>query len=270
MYNVCQKFKEEVVLKKILFAVLPLAAGVCLADGSPSSVTSAWSTATCVDTRADAVRFAKVASPVAYAPRYSGGTAVDHVVLRKVQYAGTSSAVTNVVETFAAGAEGGYAFSFAADDERCYRLLHTAYDANDAQVGETLAADVAFAVTGTGAANALVDTRENALQLVADDLAAHGGGTVPLAYSTDWATNGTPARVEVTCERAQKAGAATKTLVDAQAPATGDAEHAVKPNKGGTYTFTCSFYDMAGKLLGEPLTAFYGLKEHLGLIIVFR
>lgn len=262
-------------MKPFLLALSALTAGVCLADGA-SSVTSAWSSAVCVDTRPDVVRFAKDASPVAYAPRYSGGTAVDHVVLRKVQYAGTSSAVTNVVETFAAGAEGDKAFSFAAGDERCYRLLHTAYDANNAQVGETLAADVAFAVTGTGAANTLVDTRANSLQHVADDLAAKGGGTAPFAYSTDWVTNGAPVSLRITCVRDRRDkkgrsyGCSTNTVFTAAAPATGDWPCTIDPNKSGAYTYTCSFLDAGGKPLGDELTAFYGFPVKFGFIFVIK
>ena len=241
-----------------------------LAKADAPSVTSEWSTVTCIDTHPEAVRFAKTSWPVTYAPEFSLGSEADHVVLKSVRYAGTADAVTNDVAVFSAGETGNYTFSFAVGDEKCLRLLHVAYNAGGTQVGETLAADVAFGVTGEGVGDVVIDTRMNSLQLVAE-----AGGPASLAYSTDWVTNGVPASVRLSCVRdlsyhGQILKSTTNVLLTTDAPAKGDYLHATQIGNGGLYTLTCSFLDEHGSLLCDPLTASYYFKEQWGSRFIIK
>lgn len=243
---------------------------LCLVRADAQSVTSEWSTVTCIDTRSSAVRFAKTSWPIAYAPEFSSGGGADHVVLRSVRYADTPDAVTNDVSTFSAGETGNYTFSFSAGDERCLRLLHSAYDAGGAQVGETLAADIAFGVTGTCQGNVVIDTRVDSLRLVAE-----AGGMAPLSYSTDWVTNGVPASVKLSCvcERSRHGHvveSSTNILLTVDAPAMGDCLYATQIGNGGLYTLTCSFFDVHGALLCDPFTASYYFKERWGMLLIYK
>ena len=241
------------------------------ARGEDAPVAQAWSAAFSLDSGEAADRFAHTDSPVAYSPAYSLRTAdaASYVIVRKVEHADTAKAVTSVVQRCAAGASGDLALSFGADDARTLRLLHTAYDGSDRQVGETLVSDVGFAYLGTGA-ETTVDTRPDSLQRVAE-----AGGPALLAYSTDWATNGTPTSVAITCvcDRYRKGTlveSVTNSLFAADAPAAGDYLHAIDVGNGGTYTLSCSFLDAAGEPIEEPLTASYRFKEKWGMLLLLK
>ena len=224
-----------------------------------------------VDTRGGADRFAQETDAVTYGPTYSFRQADDasYVVLRKVEHAGTPQAVTSVVQTCSAGAEGSYVFSLGAADARTLRLIHSTYDAKSKLIGEELVADVAFAYTGC-ASDVVLDSRPDSLQKVAE-----AGGPAPLAYSTDWVTNGVPASVRLTCvcDRSRKGElieSLTNVLLTADAPVTGVYPHAIDAGNGGTFTLTCSFLDAQGELLGDSLSASYYFKEKWGMLLFLK
>ena len=232
----------------------------------------AWSDATVVDTRDAAERFAKPNALARYAAHYVDAAAGDeaYVVVSKVVDADTDYAVTSVVSRCAAGAEGDLAIAPQGAESRRFRLLHAAYAADGTALGDTLAADVVVAYPGTASLDqTVVDTRTNSFQLVAE-----AGGSAPLAYATEWMTNGTAARVEITqvLDRYSKGilvTSATGMLMSAAAPAAGDFAHRIVTG-GGTVTLRCSFFDLGGNLLDEPLSSTYRFEEKWGLCIKFR
>lgn len=243
-----------------------------LAFGEDASVAQAWSAAFPLDSGAVSDRLARTDWPIAYSPAYSLGAADadSYVIVRKVVHAGTIQAYTTVVQRCEAGVAGDLTLAFGEGDARAVRLLHTACGANGKQIGQTLVSDVGFSVcTGTGADMA-VDTRPDSLQKVAE-----AGGSALLAYSTDWATNGTPSSVAITCvcDRYRKGAiveSETNAVFSADAPAAGDCPHAIVPGLGGTFTLTCSFLDAAGEPIDEPLTASYRFKEKWGMLLLFK
>lgn len=242
------------------------------AIGENEPVVQAWSAAFRVDSRGAVDRFAKADDAIAYSPAYSVRAAdgSSYVIVRKVTHPDTVQAVTSVLERCEAGVSGDIALSLGADDARTFRLLHTAYDASDRQIGETLVADVGVAYTKAASA-VTVDTRADSLQRVAE-----AGGPAPLAYSTDWCTNGTPASVVMTCvcDRYRHGQLVepgeTNEIFAAVAPASGDYSHEIVPGGGGTFTLTCSFLDAAGEPLQEPLTASYRFREKWGMLLLLK
>lgn len=251
-------------MKVSLLALAAVASAAVFADTAGKQ----WSAVTLVDTRDSAARFAKSDSAITYAARYAGGTAADHVTILKVTDPDTEFAVTSVVRQCAAGEEGSVLVDLAATDSRRFRLVHVVSDADGAEVDDSLAADMAFGYTGA-AAQTLVDTRTNSLQLVAED-----GGPAVLSYSTDWITNGTPAHVEISSvkecfRKGALISSETNVLMTAASPAVGDFPHAIDAS-GGTVTLRCGFYDSDGRLLDELLTASYRFKEKWGMVLIFR
>lgn len=252
--------KRDVCAAKFLAGMIwALSVSGVLAEAAPLTVTSAWSEPVCVDTRAQAVRFAKEDARIAYAARYCEAADAARVVLRAVRYATSDYPITEQIAEFPADQEGSVTFSLP-DKERCYRLVLTAYNANGQQVGNELFADVGFAVTGTSGTQAKVDTRENALQLVVDELLAAGGGDVTFAYSSAWITNTVPERVSVSCVREVRkkngvlAYRESSTPLDVAAPATGDFVYPIIGYKGGVYTF--AFADMTASFSIPVITGF--------------
>ena len=168
-------------------SMLCAAAAVCLAASDAlAAITvptvSEWSSPTMIDTRVGTTRIAKPSAMVQYAARYVDEHAADtaYVVVSKVVDADTAFAVTSVVSRCDAGAEDGLAFNLQAADSRRFRLIHSAYDAGGGELGEALVADVAVGYPdASSAVDALIDTRTNSLQLVAE-----ARDPVALHYST--------------------------------------------------------------------------------------
>ena len=233
---------------------------------------SEWSSPTMIDTRVGTTRTAKPSAMVQYAVRYVDENAADtaYVVVSKVVDADTAFAVTSVVSRCEAGTEDGIAFNLQAADSRRFRLIHAAYDAGGGELGEALVADVAVAYPdASSAVDALIDTRTNSLQLVAE-----ARDPVALQYSTAWATGGVPVQVKITSvlDRYRKGTlvtSATNTLMTANAPATGDCLHQIATG-GGTMTLLCSFLDANGEAVDEPLSASYRFKELWGFLLSIK
>ena len=233
---------------------------------------SEWSSPTMIDTRLGTTRIAKPSAKVQYAARYVDENAADtaYVVVSKVVDADTAYAVTSVVSRCEAGAEDEIAFNLQSDDSRRFRLIHAAYDAEGGELGEALVADMAVGYPGaSSSSDALIDTRANSLQLVAE-----AGEPVTLQYSTAWATGGVPVQVKITSvlDRYRKGSlvtSATNTLMTANAPATGGLLHPIA-NGGGTMTLLCSFLDADGEAVDEPLSASYRFEELWGLRLTIK
>lgn len=144
---------------------------------------SAEAVAVAVDTRSGTAR---VLSPndIGYSPSWCGVVNEGaYVVIEKVEHAETPNAVTSVVTTCAADAEGAYSYSLDADGEPCVRFIHRVYSEEGNAIGDPLVRDMAFGFSSNEGSAAAVDCRANSLREAA------GSGAVSLAYSTAWATN---------------------------------------------------------------------------------
>lgn len=145
---------------------------------------SAEAAAVAVDTRSGTAR---VLSPndIGYSPSWGGVTNEGaYVVIEKVEHAEMPNAVTSVVTTCAADAEGAYSYALAVDGEPCIRLIHSVYSSGGTEIGTPLVRDVAFGFKSSEGESAVVDCWTNSLQL-----AAANREPINLAYSTSWATN---------------------------------------------------------------------------------
>ena len=217
-------------------------------------------------------RMLKGSIAISYAPEYSctNISAGSYVVLRKVTHPGTDQAATSVVSVCAADARGTFNFSMDSEDPSNLRFLHTLYNANGDQYGETLEADVAFAYTGPYSPELTVDSRTNSLESL-----TLAGATLPLAYDSLWCTSGVLARLELSCVRERFKGAVrvdcvSNVFFSVVAPADGDCACAVNLGIGGTFTYRLAFLDSSGVMLGDPLLAVCRIKERWGTILQFR
>lgn len=251
--------------------VLPAIGLACLVTQTALAETVSGSSGpTFVDSTSPSARFCRGTATLAYSPQYADKTAADtaYVIISKVD---TLNAVTSQVVKCAAG-EGSYVYEPATDADKRVRLLLNAFDAEDTAIGEMLVSDLVLPIAlGTAAASVRVDTRAGSLQEVAE-----AEGTAPFAYDTAWATNGTPATLEIECEcvRRTKSGTLvsvrTNTVFEAAAPAVGDYLLAISKTYGGNYTFKCLIKDSDDQLLGPEMTATYSLPYKVGCTIIFR
>lgn len=205
---------------------------------------------------------------VNYAPEWSLGytNAEAQVVISKVEHVGTANAVTNVVATCEPGVGGTVNVLPGSGGLALYRLIHRV-EVGGEPVGETLVCDVAIGAESPLSAAAFADSRTNSLQCVAE-----AGGVAPLAYSTEWVTNGTPAQVVLTkvCDRYRRGvlqSSDTTELFRASAPADGVVSFFPGPEMGGTFSLRCTFLDSSGNPLdvGE---ADYRFKERWGSLLI--
>ena len=251
--------------KRMLLGVACLAfAGTALAD-----MACATSGVMSVNTVYSPDRKSVAAIDVDYSPSWSLGAddPAAQVVIKKVVHPGTTVAATSVVRRCEVGASG--TFQIASGGLETFRLLH-AVEVSGLPKGETLACDIAFGVQSPDSVAWVADSRTNSLQCVAD-----AGEVAPLAYSTDWVTNGTPATVVLTktCGRYRRGvlqESETTELCRLPAPADGVFDFLPKKEQGGAFTLRCSFLDASGNPLSDELTAFYRFKEQWGMALFLR
>ena len=134
-------------------------------------------------------------------------------------------------------------------------------------VGETLVSDVAIGAESPLSAAVFADSRTNSLQCVAE-----AGEVAPLAYSTEWVTNGTPAQVVLTkvCDRYRRdvlQSSVTTELFRASAPADGVFNFVPNPEMGGTFSLRCAFLDSSDNPIDVGEAA-YRFKERWGSLLI--
>lgn len=232
-----------------------------------------------VDTMAGC-KYSSGTALLSFDPQYCGATAGDaaYVVLRKVVEFDTDSASTSVVVRCAADASGIYQFSRSASEFCRVRFLHTAYDADDKPIGETLARDVVFPLaTAVGADETQVDGRTNSLQMCAAQALSSGTAvTLPFIYDPKWPAGGVPARFRLVQVRdsvnrqMEILSSTTNVLIESSMPTAGSYFYTLNPSLGGRYTFFCTFFDGDNKKIGETYSAGYYIKERFGITLIIK
>lgn len=204
---------------------------------------------------------------VGYSPRWGGVTdAGAHVVIYKVEHADTANAVTSVVATCSADAEGVEALTIADNGERCLRLIHCVYDSSDAEVGTPLIRDVSFGYASEVLPSIFADTRENSLQ---EAVNARAQSPVMLTYDTSWATNGVPDGVTISAVLLTGEGGtavATDSLLSAASPATGQTHMNV--GFSGWMRLVCRIAGGGDATLLEYVTGDFLLKDFATIILM--
>ena len=205
---------------------------------------------------------------VNYAPEWSLGytNAEAQVVISKVEHVGTTNAVTNVVATCEPGAGGTVNVLPGSSGLALYRLIHRVEIAGE-PVGETLVSDVAIGAESPLSAAVFADSRTNSLQCVAE-----AGEVAPLAYSTEWVTNGMPAQFVLTkvCDRYRRGvlqSSVTTELFRASAPADGVFNFVPNPEMGGMFSLRCAFLDSSDNPIDVGEAA-YRFKERWGSLLI--
>ena len=254
----------------VVALVRPLLAGLALmgqalAEPTPEdAAVTAWSSPFCVDTRSGAARAVKDSAQLALDPVFAGSSGAS-AILKQIVRPDTPYAVTSVVETVTAAGSA----TVTKGDYPYVRYLHETRDASGSVVG-TLAADLAFTVADAAVSSVCLDARTNSL---AEAVAA--GGAWPFAYDSTWCTNGAAARVEIarTTDRFRRGTLVTREtrgLFAADAPCAGDVSVPLEVGLGGRFTYSLTFRDAAGQVLGEPLSATCHFKERWGVLFIVR
>ncbi len=235
---------------------------IAVAVVSANAETTATSTAAPIAVDVDGGPIRTIAPrDIGYSPRWGGVTdAGAHVVILKVEHAGTANAVTSVVANCTADAEGVEALTVVDGGEHCFRLIHRVYDANDAEKGKPLVRDVSFGYASAALPDVFADTRENSLE-EAVATTARTKSPVMLTYDTAWATNGTPDDVTVMAVRLTgEGGAAVGTNAFFSAAASAKGEAPLRRVSPGWMRLVCRVADTQDATLLEYVTDDFLLK----------
>jgi hypothetical protein len=249
----------------VCFAAHMLSAGEIRNSSDPVPVNTVWG-----------AQYSSGDISLAFDPAYSVGADGDaaYVVLKKVVGFGTEAAVTSTVMRGEMNLSGRFTFPYSPSDSLQVRFLHCAYDADGKQVGEVLSADVVFPfANASSAGETFVDGRSEPLQHCANEAEKSNSPlSLLFAYDSGWATNAVPERFRLTqvCEQLNRSmevlSSVTNVLLESQMPAVGNYAYTLNPNKGGRYTFFCTFFDSKGEPIGETCSASYYIKEKRGLV----
>lgn len=197
-----------------------------------------------------------------YSPGWCGEESDgSYVVIEKVLHAGMYNAVTSVVTTCDADAEGAYSYSVGSGDDPCVRFIHRVYSSGGEEIGTALVRDVAFGVSSSPGAAAFADCRAESLR---ETVAS--GATANLTYDTAWATNAaavTISAVKLTGENGS--GTATNAMFAAAADASGTT---VARLSKGWWRLLCRIDGDGGDPLLEYASGDFKIKG--GLIISFH
>ena len=213
---------------------------VANADVETASATAAATFA--ADTRGGTIRAMSPCS-VEYSPSW-GGVADEgaYVVIEKVEHAGMFNAITSTVTTCAADAEAAFSYS-TGDGEPCVRFIHRVYSSGGTEIGTPLVRDVSFGVSSSPGVAVFADCRTNSLQE-----AVSAGGTVNLAYSTDWATDAASVTISAVRLSAKDGDdLSTNTFFSAAASAEG-----VTAMRGGWTRLVGGGFSLGSSALMEP------------------
>lgn len=246
------------------FRTVPLvAAAILSAQTLGAAAIVGVSPKTAIDTMSGVRALGGDSVTVCYGPEVAGLAPgqVDHVVVRRVVNLDAAGMATNDMFTSVSEATvTGESAVSRVTQGNLQRWIHVAYDAGGHPIGEPLVADFALPTATSASGNTVVDTRTNSIELVMQDSV-----NLPLVYSTTWATNGVPARLEITCS----GGNAVSEVLAAAAPADGVHPFRARKSETGTYTLTYSILDATDAVL-DTASVSYFYEKISGLAILIK
>ena len=237
------------------FCILHSAFCIVLVAAAAHGAATATSQAFAVDSRDGELR-ALAPGDIGYSPSWCGVTEPgSYVVIEKIEHAGMSNAATSSV-TNAPDTEGSYQFSPAVGGERCFRLVHRAYDANGDEIGTALVRDIAIGFASAPGDATIADGHGDLLQRE-----AVLGKVVGLTYDSSWATNADTVAISAVQLKDGRgrdlATPVTNALFSTAETAPGTFDKALK---SGGWRFLHTSFDKDGNIICAPYFADYFLK----------